>query len=51
MSSASKGKGSVRTRFWNKHHNKWQKKAQEKVVREDGKKQIIKEREIVDSPR
>jgi len=40
MSSSSKRKGSVKTRFWNKHLNKWQKKVQEKAVREDGKKQI-----------
>lgn len=44
MSSSSKGKGSVKTKFWNKHLNKWQKKVQEKVVREDAKKQIKKER-------
>ena len=42
MASSSKGKGSVKTKFWNKHHNKWQKKVQEKAVREDGKKQIRK---------
>ena len=27
MASSSKGKGAVKTRFWNKHHNKWQKKS------------------------
>ena len=43
MASSSKGKGSVKTRFWNKHHNKWEKRVQEKLVREDGKKQIRKE--------
>tara|TARA_B100001059_G_C17741987_1_gene532200 strand:- start:741 stop:974 length:234 start_codon:yes stop_codon:yes gene_type:complete len=46
MSSSSKGKGSVKTKFWNKHHNKWQKKAQEKAVREDGKKQIRNESKL-----
>lgn len=48
MASSSKGKGSVKTKFWNKHHNKWQKKVQEKAVREDGKKQIRKKANIED---
>lgn len=40
MASSSKGKGAVKTRFWNKHHRKWHKKIQEKLVRADAKKQI-----------
>ena len=42
MSSSSKGKGSVKTLEWWKHL-RWRKRGQNKLVREDGKKQIRKE--------
>lgn len=42
MSSASKGKGSVKTVEWWKHL-RWRKRAQNKLVRTDGKKVIASE--------
>ena len=39
MASASKGKGSVKTREWAKHLRPFGKRQQQKGVRADGKKQ------------
>jgi hypothetical protein len=39
MASSGKGKGSVKTREWWKHL-RWVKRLQNRLVREDGKRQI-----------
>ena len=44
MASASKGKGSVKTVEWWKHL-RWRKRDQNRLVRNDGKKQIREEQD------
>lgn len=44
MASSSKGKGSVKTVEWWKHLRPFNKRRQNKKVREDGKKQIEEEK-------
>ncbi len=42
MASASQGRGGVRPKEWWKHL-RWMKKYQQKIVRQDGKRQVREE--------